>query len=305
MFLASMSVKRSQLQRQRADDFEADVTNDQDHHYVPIFFLEAWCGSDGKLITYSRRNAHAVASSRAPRGTGYETNLYSLERVPTELKQFIEEQFMTPRIDTPAAVIVEKIRANQFETLTNDERSDFARFLLSLRARHPDAIELAKNTGREELIKMLARDPEEYVAAKNQTSPSTLVEWVQEKAPQLIETFGLSNLPALIANDKVAERVWSMPWWIHDLSAADLLLSDRPCLIQGSAIQGECLIILPISPTQLFFACNQTKITDQIRSTRETELVKAVNKISVSSAAHRVFGTGRHHLPLVEKYLVK
>src|SRR5271166_2334677 len=36
---------------------------------------------------------------------------------------------------------------------------------------------------------------------------------------------------------------------------------------------------------------------------RPTNLVKAVNRVSVLYAAERVYGTGKHHLPLVEKVL--
>jgi hypothetical protein len=200
---------------------------------------------------------------------------------------------------------VKKIREGSFESLTPADRCDFARFLLSLRARHPTAVALAKNKGRDELLKHLARDPEEYTAVKGDAAVTTLTEWTHQKLPQLVENFGLWNLPALIVNDTITKRVWAMPWWIHDVRGAtvDLLLSDRPCLIQGSAVEGECLIILPVSPKLLFFACNQAKVTVQIRTAEPTSLVKSVNRISVSSAAARVFGTGSQHLALVEKCL--
>ncbi len=280
------------------------MTGDQDHHYVPIFFQQVWCDARGKLMVYSRKNGRVVASPLAPRSTGYEPNLYSLDNTLPECKHFIEEKFMT-KIDTQAAAVVKKIREGSFKSLTSEDRSNFARFLLSLRARHPSAVELAKHRGREELLKHLARDPEEYAAVKGEAAATTLIEWTQQNIPQLIENFGLWNLPAVIVNDTVAERVWSMPWWLHDVRAAnvDLLLSDRPCLIQGSAVAGECLIILPVTPTLLFFACNQNKVTDQISASEPTSLVKAGNKISVSSAATRVLGTGNQHLSLVEKYL--
>ncbi|MGO9772633.1 MAG: DUF4238 domain-containing protein [Roseiarcus sp.] len=281
------------------------MTGDQDHHYVPIFFQKAWCDARGKLMVYSRKNGRVVASPLAPLSTGYEPNLYSLDKTLPKYKHYIETQFMTPKIDTPAATVVKKIREGSFESLTSADRSDFARFLLSLRARHPDAVELAKNKGRDELLKHLARDPEEYTAVKGDAAATTLVEWTQQKLPQLVENFGLWNLPALIVNDTIAKRVWAMPWGIRDVRGAtvDLLLSDRPCLIQGSAVEGECLIILPVSPSLLFFACNQSKIIVQMRTAEPTPLVKRVNKISVSSAAARVFGTGNQHLALVEKCL--
>jgi hypothetical protein len=253
------------------------MTDTQDHHYVPKFFLESWCGTDGKVTAYSRRNGHIVTSVRAPKGTGFEPNLYSLRQAAPEQKHAIEEKFMAPYIDTPAASIVRKIFCGEFTKLTTDERSDFTRFILSLRARHPDAIALAKATGRGALTDALARDPGEYLAVRGQSSASTLLEWTQLNVPHLFENFGVSGLPGLIANEKAGERIFAMPWGVHDVSHAnlDLLLSDRPCLLQGSAISGDCLVVLPLSPTLLFFACNQPETIQKLRATDETKLVKA------------------------------
>jgi hypothetical protein len=66
---------------------------------------------------------------------------------------------MSKRIDDPAAPIVEKPVAGNIIRLTTDERSDFARFVLSLRARHPDAVTLAKAEGERTLRSALERDP--------------------------------------------------------------------------------------------------------------------------------------------------
>jgi len=281
------------------------VPDTEDHHYIPQFFLKAWGDASGAVTVYSRRNGRVVTSSRRPRGTAFEENLYSLALIRPEGRHVIEGGFMTPGIDTPAAEIVRKMLSGDFAQLGANERSDFARFLLSLRARHPDAIAMIREKGREVLAAELSRAPDEYLALKGSSPAATLVEWVEQNAPPLIPNFGISSLPRLIANDAVAERVFHMPWWVDDVSAAsaDLLLSDRPCLLNGSAIDGDCLIALPLSPTMLFFACNQAATIADLRAKPASELVNAVNRLSVGCAAERVYGTGPHHLPLVEKYL--
>jgi hypothetical protein len=282
-----------------------DVTHCERHHYIPRFLLKAWCGTDGKLTVYSRRNGQVITSLLNPRSTAFEANLYSFEQVARQKKHAIEAEFMTPEIDTPAAPIVQKILDREFYKITNKERWDFTRFVLSLRARHPDALKLVSEKGREELIAALARDPDEYLAVKEQSWPATLVEYVHQNVPALTPNFGVSLLPTLIADKKRVERVFSMPWWVHDVREAntDLVLSDRPCLLEGSTDTGGCLIVLPLSPTMLFFACNEEQKIRQLRSTNVTKLVKAVNKISVTYAVERVYATGQHHLPLVQKYL--
>jgi hypothetical protein len=281
--------------------FVSDIEN---QHYIPQFFLRQWCDTRGNVTVYARRNGRVVTSPQRPKGTAFEENLYSLEGIEPERRHIIEAQFMT-RIDTPAAEIVRKILSGGFANLTVSERSDFARFLLSLRARHPDAIALVREKGPEHLTAALALNPDDYVSVKSPSSPATLVEWVQQHAPPLIQNFGIANLPGLIANDEVGERVFRMNWWVHDVSAAntDLLLGDRPCLLEGDAVAGDCLITLPLSPKMLFFACNQAEKIAGLCAIPATKLVKAVNRLSVISAKKRVYAAGRDHLPLVEKYL--
>jgi hypothetical protein len=231
-----------------------------------------------------------------------------LEQVPSEKQHAVENDFMSPGIDQPAALIVKKILNGGFTTLRVDERSDFTRFLLSLRVRHPDAIALLKEKSREVLTAALARDPEEYLAVKAASWASTLVEYTRQNAPSLIQNFGVSLLPRLIADNNMgAQNIFEAPWWTHDVCDAttDLLLSDRPCLFEGQAVAGEFVLVLPLSPTMLFFACNREQQREYLQSMPVTDLANMVNKASVVYAAQRVFGTGTHHLALVETYLAR
>jgi hypothetical protein len=283
------------------------MSDDQDHHYVPQFLLRQWCTQDGCLTVYRRPRDQVVTSRRNPKGTGYETNLYSLDQVPSAGKHVIEKNFMTPGIDTPASLVAAKILAGGFEKLSSDERSDFSRFILSLRARHPDAVALVKEVGHKALITELERDPEEYDALREPTSPPTLKEMMDKAFPSLELNFGLSLLPRVIADDPTAERLFRMPWWVHDVrqSNTDLLLSDRPCLLEGNAVDGSCVIALPLSPTMILFICNEEGRISRLQSMSATMLVKTINRASVIYAVTRIYGTGSHHLPLVEKYLGK
>jgi hypothetical protein len=209
------------------------------------------------------------------------------------------------RIDAAAALIVQKMLNGGLPNLTVEERSDFTRFLLSLRARHPDAVALMKIKGQEGLIAALERDPEEYVAARGRSSAATLAEWTRQNAPSLIPNFAISLVPGVIIDDRTGTHVFNMPWWTHDVRVAntDLLLSDRPCLLEGDAVAGQCVIALPLSPVILFFACNREPQIQVLRSMPVTRLVKTINRASVGYAASRIYSTGTHHLSLIEKCL--
>jgi hypothetical protein len=230
------------------------VNQPRDHHYVPRFLLSRWCKPNGKLTVYARAQGRIVVSDLHPRSTAFERDLCSFQKVPLAKQHVIETEFMSRRIDDPAAPIMQKLVDGNLASLTTDERSDFSRFVLSLRARHPDAVAWAKAEGERTLRAELARDPDEYLTAKAPASPPTFVEWVEQNAESVIPNFGVSLVPSVIADNAVGARIFGMPWSTYDARAAntDFVVGDRPCLLQGNAVSGDFIIALPISPTVIF-----------------------------------------------------
>jgi hypothetical protein len=75
-----------------------------DHHHLPIFYLSGWCGPDGKVVRYWRPNGREVqASPTAPKNTGHEPLLYSLDGYPEDQQQVIEKEFFARVVDDPAS----------------------------------------------------------------------------------------------------------------------------------------------------------------------------------------------------------
>ena len=120
-----------------------------------------------------------------------------------------------------------------------------------------------------------------------------------------MHNFGLFVIPYAISDRKIGERICNMPWWVVDVSDADtdLLIADRPCLLEGNTLEGECVIALPLSPRKLLIISNDSIRTNSLRAMNITRLVDEINIASSYYSAERVYGTGRHHLPLVEKLL--
>jgi hypothetical protein len=279
--------------------------NTQDHHYIPQFLLRGWCSPSGVLTVYSRRQGRVVTSERRPKGTGFEANLYSYEEVAPERRNVIETDFFSPHIDDRAASVLKKMVTGGFGTVTPDERSDFTRFLLALRVRHPEAVALAKARGTEAITHHLARDPHEYEALRTESSPKSLTEWVKQNQAELIPNFGVSLLPRVIAHKGAGERVFRMPWTLHYFpdTTLDLLLSDRPCLLDGNAIDGVCTIALPLDPRHLLLVSNNELQMRRLCAAKPIDVVKMINHVSVACAVDRVYGTGTQHVRLVEKHL--
>jgi|WetSurSiteA1Bulk_404760.scaffolds.fasta_scaffold20926_6 hypothetical protein len=61
------------------------------HHYIPRFYLSAWCGRDGCVTYYKVERDGVVAKRISPKGTGYEDRLYTLKAGPEDLRRLIEE----------------------------------------------------------------------------------------------------------------------------------------------------------------------------------------------------------------------
>ncbi|WP_173984055.1 DUF4238 domain-containing protein, partial [Magnetospirillum sp. SS-4] len=76
------------------------------HHFVPQFYLNAWCDADGKVLYFRRRNGLVVSRRIPPKYTGYEDRLYSLNRVPAEHQQIIEREFFSKEVDGKAGRII-------------------------------------------------------------------------------------------------------------------------------------------------------------------------------------------------------
>lgn len=68
------------------------------HHYLPIFYLKQWSALDGRVIRHHRPYRQVVAHPIAPKYTGYEEGLYSLN--PPAQRNVIEKTFAEPDILT-------------------------------------------------------------------------------------------------------------------------------------------------------------------------------------------------------------
>jgi Protein of unknown function (DUF4238) len=277
-----------------------------DHHFVPRFYLAGWCSSGDKLTVYSRPRGRVVTRALTPKYTAVERDLYSYTGLPSPQAQSLETDFMA-RIDDAAAPVLRKLLNGGLPKLTGPERSDFTRFVMLLRARHPGAVAHSKEEGERTLTNELDRDPHEYLAVKCDHPAATLRDFLEQGAPHYIPNAGLSVLPDMITNPKTCERVYKMPWSTFDVRNAnvDLLSGDRPCILEGDALAGRCVIALPLGPRMLMVISNDSASIVRLHQLSQSARVKLINRAIVICAHKYVYGTGPQHLPLVEKLLTR
>lgn len=284
------------------------MRKNQKHHYLPIFYLSRWTSAaDHKLQCFQRINGRIVTSRLAPKHTAYERGLNSLSHTSDPaIRDMLEEKFFSGVIDSQAAPAIKIVADGKGVGLMAEHAVRIAMFMLSIRARHPEAMRSIREVGTQLLTNELNRDPAEYDAIRAETDPSTLLAYMRDVQPFQLENFAMMRLPTLVTNERLVMRAGEMLWRVIDCSKArvDLLLGDRPCLIEGNwYADGPCVIVFPISPTVLLVLGTDRKLLDRATRGRPTELVKRVNKYLVQQSWKRVFAIDTLHLPLIEKYL--
>ena len=63
----------------------------RDHHFMPRFFLKAWCDDSGKLIEYTKKNDKLISKSVGPGATGFQRDAYAFDKLPPDQVQFMEQ----------------------------------------------------------------------------------------------------------------------------------------------------------------------------------------------------------------------
>jgi hypothetical protein len=140
-----------------------------------------------------RKGGRVVNSRLSPRSTGFEPELYSLAGVDGLKRQAIETEFFSKQIDNRAALVLMELVDQRVGYLSDADRVIFSHFLMSLRARHPGAVEKARRDGAVELRRHLDLNPEEYERIRTANDPATLAEAAERsyrsEQPTLGSTF--------------------------------------------------------------------------------------------------------------------
>jgi Protein of unknown function (DUF4238) len=249
--------------------------------------------ADGKLVEFRICLPGVPTGRRVPKATGYEPDLLALSHPQVEgMEQQAIETKLMQAVDTDAARVRVDLLARGTTNLTVDDRCDWVRYLNSLRMRQPKFVsDVAKSAGTETIREELARDVDEYTALAQSDDPPTLVEWVRQNRPGLIEDFGLTLYPKVINDPVIGEKLINLNWIVCDLSSAkhELILADNPLVSVGNLDSPTLILALPLSPTKLFVACRATETSQRFRTEEPNAIVARMNESSVERANRWVY----------------
>lgn len=270
------------------------------HHYVPQFLLREWSETtdDGQVEVFRLDLPHIPSSRTTPKYTGYEVDLYALTRevIAGMDKQAIEKRFNRD-VDNQGALVLQKLNSGGLRVLTIDDRVRWARFLMSLRIRQPDVVQMLRSEGERHLRATLTAQQKQYEELLGLEDSLSLVKWTEEQYPGLIENIGLSFFHRIVDNPVVGEKILQMKWWLWDFSDVphDLVLADHPCIFTSGLDDPGLIIALPISPRKAFMATQSVKAAEIMRRQSANELVKRINESSVRQGRVRIYARDKSH----------
>lgn len=276
------------------------------HHYLPVFYLKQWTGSDGRVVRYYRPHKQVRASPISPANTGYEPLLYALTVESPERRQVIEKEFMGPQVDGPAAAVLQTLVTVRPPELTNSAKCDWVRFLISLLVRNPQKLADLQEKGRRQVEDSLFLEPHEYASLKGPSDPPTFLEWVETKSPYVLENVARVMLPRLIDNANIGQELINYKWFTLDFpeSRFSLLTSDRPLVLTTGLKKERCVVALPLGPRLAFFAVRDKSLLNDLLENKGNEgIARALNESVVSQAYKHVYGTDDSQLRFVERRL--
>jgi hypothetical protein len=242
------------------------------HHYIPVFYLQQWADTCGRLIEYSRQGPHNFVKARptSPTGTGYARGLNLVPGASPDVVEFVEKEFMRLVDEWAARALVAFLSPDKEPSIR--ERIGWARFIYSLILRTPEHIELIRKKSAE----------------FNIASP-----------PQAL-------LPRLINSTTAIQNISKMAWHVADFStsASRFLTSDRPLIMTNGLAQDDSHLALPISPTRIFLEVQKHTMLESLK-TLDAQLVSIANTRIAEQAIKYVYGTDASQLYFIAKHLGK
>ena len=277
----------------------------RNHHFVPKFLLRPWCIDD--LLHGYWWNPHRDKLDCKIRGLNsfcFQLDLLTLHA--HHLGRDAIETVFFGEIDTKGATARDHLLASGPSGLSNDQRCDFARLLLSLEARRPINVKKIREQQRF-LADSLDSDPEILEAMANEGLVETPSEYYEQETGTFFEDIALVTIQNLVENPKVGIKLINAHWHVVRLGNFDgsLILSDRPLIeVHGHGFDHpRATWILPLNPKAAFVACNNTDVLRTLQRLTPRRFAKLTNVHSASQAERFIFCADRSHKDWIGKYL--
>jgi len=275
------------------------------HHYIPVFYLKQWTGSDGRLCEYSRPYDRVKPRRVHPDGTGYVNGLNTIEGLPPGEEQYLEDVFFKIA-DNYAARALRILLGVKPWNFTPKERSGWSRFIISLMMRNPESVQKHREVASTIFKDALPRIEATYAKERGPDDPLTYAEYAQLHGPNPAGRTIALLMQGLIDNVPVGTSINGMRWTVlvDPNPKHSLLTSDRPLLITNGIKHPSGQVILPISPLHAFVATNNIETENYIRNVwTNRQAIPQINDKVASQSRKYVYAYDDTQLSFVSKRL--
>lgn len=268
------------------------------HHHVPQLYLKRWCDKHNKLYEFRRfiKNTEVKSHPKSTKHTGFAWNCYDLDGLssvfPTLGKTHLEDSFFKS-IDQSADRSL--ILLNNLEIpSSNEDRSSFAVFLISLVVRNPWFFKSMRSEFNGSDFKKLA-------------SESSVANRTLEFSQLLAKENGLDSACALffeeiIVNKNIVDNIINCHWELACDENAGLLTSDAPVWWSGFGDNdSDFFAMLSISPSLSLIIGNSARTVDIVKNSRS--LFKQYNDNICKQAFEMVYSNDQKQNRFIENRL--
>jgi hypothetical protein len=277
------------------------------HHFVPKLLIRPWVvetqPGQFNLRGYWWNHRKSMLQVKQRGLDSFCAQLDLLTLTAHKMGRDAIERIFFGDIDAKGSIVLDAILATGTSRLTADQRSDFARLLLSLDARRPVNVRKIRDFSHRFALG-LDTDPEVIAAAQVaglDQKPSSFY----ERHFGALEDHALMMIQKLVDNPQVGGRLINNGWHVTRFNADSetLVLSDRPLIrLRGYDHPGGAWI-LPLTPHSVFFAINHPANLQRIRTASPKQLIRYINVASAQQAERFVFSIDTTHERWLPKYL--
>lgn len=280
-----------------------------EHHYVPRFLLRPWTveGPPGQwnLSGYWWDTRRGQLRCKRKGVAGFCVQLDLLTLSAHNLGRDAIERIFFGSIDTEGAAVCDTLLKQGAERLTAEERSHFARLLLSLEARRPDHINRLRNEIPDFLRRELDRDPEIQQAMKAAGVAGSASAFLENHTTTNLADRAMGMVQRLVENPRVGLPLINAHWGVVRMDDDDecLALSDRPLIRVHGYDNPRAVWVLPLTPKAAFVACNNASDFAEITRSTGNRFAKRANTSSIQQTERFLFSVDRCQEPWIAKHL--
>jgi hypothetical protein len=275
----------------------------QDQHYIPVFYLRRWVGSDGRLCVYSRQHGSVKPNRKYPTATGFAEDLYAIGGAGAEIESHLEGQFF--RIaDNEAASVLDILETESRDLSDGSLRSGWSRFVMTLLHRNPESVAMWQSKAEEVAAQARDKFRTNYASLRRPSDPEKFEDYPLKELEYYAARTTVDTLQKMMDHKQMGDHLNRMAWAVVRLkSSHSLLTSDRPLVMTNGIGYSDSHFAMPVGPQRLFIAANDQRLAHHLARQDHDELATTMNNEVTRQARKFVWGLDDTQLRFVERRL--